>query len=287
MAAKHLITGATGNVGGELVQQLVDAGQDVRAYIRNPDKASNLPPAAEIAIGDLDDTEALHKAADGIDVIFFMQAAPIPAQAQNVVDAAKEAGVGRIVVLSSIGTVVHPRPLIGAAINARDDVLRESGIAITYLRPNAIASNALWWKDTIDAEGKVYIPTAPGYSPPIDPYDIARVAATVMTEAGHEGHGYILNGPEALTDQEQVEILADVLGRDIECVLLTPEQYAEASLQRGTPEPQVRALQNLHELFRAGRAGILSDDVQNLTGTAPRTFREWCENHRADFVPTA
>ncbi|MFI5678816.1 NAD(P)H-binding protein [Streptomyces cellulosae] len=278
-----LVTGATGNVGSELVKQLVDGGHDVRAYIRNPDKAAQLLDAAEIAIGDLDDTTALHKASEGVDVVFFMQAAPLPAQAQNVVDAAKAGGVNRIVVLSSIGTVIHPRPIIGEMINTRDDVLRDSRIAITYLRPNTLSSNALWWKNSIDSEGKVYDPTDPGLTSPIDPYDIARVAATVLTQSGHEGHGYILNGPEALSAKEQVEILADVLGRDIEFVSVTPEQFAEVNIERGTPESQARGLQNLHELFRAGRSGVLADDVQNLTGSAPRTFRQWCEEHRVDF----
>jgi len=279
-----LITGATGNVGGELVAQLIDAGHDVRAYVRDADKARRqLPAAAELAVGDLDDTAALTAAAEGVDVIFFMQAGPVPAQAQNVVDAAKAQGVKRIVVLSSIGTIVHPHPMIGQAIKNRDDVLRASGIAITYLRPNTLSSNALWWKNSIASEGKVYDPTGTGLTGPIDAYDIARVAATVMTEPGHEGHGYILNGPEAISAQEQVEILAEVLGRPIEFVAVTPEEYAEVNISRGTPEPQARALQNLHELFRAGRSGFLADDVENLTGVAPRTFREWAENHRADF----
>ena len=74
-------------------------------------------------------------------------------------------------------------------------MLRDSGIAITYLRPNTLSSNALWWKNSIDSDGKVYDPTDPGLTSPIDPYDIARVAATVLTQSGHEGHGYILNGP--------------------------------------------------------------------------------------------
>lgn len=279
-----LITGATGNVGGELVTQLIDAGHRVRAYVRNPDKArQQLPQVAEIAIGDLDDTAALSQAAEGVDAIFFMQAAPIPAQAQNAVDAAKAAGVRRIVVLSSIGTVLLPMCIIGAAINARDDVLRATDLHITFLKPNTLASNALWWKTTIANEGKVYDPTDPGLTPPIDPYDIARVAATVLTQPGHEGHSYILNGPEALSAREQVEILADVLDREIEFVAVTPEQYAEVNIARGTPEPQARALQDLQELFRAGRSGILSEDVNNLTGIAPRTFRQWCEQHRAEF----
>ncbi|TXK19896.1 NAD(P)H-binding protein [Homoserinibacter sp. GY 40078] len=279
-----LITGATGNVGGELVAQLIDAGHQVRAYVRNPDKArQQLPEAADLAVGDLDDTTALGSAVHGVDAIFFMQAAPVPAQAQNVVDAAKAAGVRRIVVLSSIGTVIHPMPIIGAAIKARDDVLRASGLDITYLKPNTLSSNALWWKNSIAAEGKVYDPTDPGLTPPIDPYDIARVAATVLTQPGHEGHSYILNGPVALSAREQVEILADVLGREIEFVPVTPEQFAEVNISRGTPEPQARGLQNLQELFRAGRSGVLSDDVQNLTGIAPRTFGQWAEQHRADF----
>ncbi|MBE1879046.1 NAD(P)H-binding protein [Myceligenerans pegani] len=279
-----LITGATGNVGGELVAQLIDAGHDVRAYVRNVDKARRqLPETAELAVGDLDDTAALRKAVEGVDGIFFMQAAPVPAQAQNVVDAAKAAGVNRIVVLSSIGTVVHPMPIIGAAIKARDDVLRASGLAVTYLKANTLASNALWWKDSIAAEGKVYDPTEPGLTPPIDSYDLARVAVTVLTEPGHEGHSYILNGPEALSAREQVEILVDVLDREIEFVPVTPEQFAEINISRGTPEPQARGLQNLHELFRAGRSGILSEDVQNLTGIAPRTFRQWAEQHRSEF----
>ena len=279
-----LITGATGNVGGELVTQLIDAGHNVRAYVRNPNKArQQLPQVAEIAIGDLDDTAALNQAAEGVDAIFFMQAAPIPAQAQKVVDAATAAGVRRIVALSSIGTVLLPMCIIGAAINARDDVLRATDLHITFLKPNTLASNALWWKPTIANEGKVYDPTDPGLTPPIDPYDIARVAATVLTQPGHEGHSYILNGPEALSARQQVEILADVLDREIDFVAVTPEQYAEVNIARGTPEPQARGLQDLQELFRAGRSGILSEDVNNLTGIAPRTFRQWCEQHRAEF----
>jgi uncharacterized protein YbjT (DUF2867 family) len=280
-----LVTGATGNVGSQLVHQLVEAGRDVRAYVRNPDKAARLlQGATEVAVGDLDDVAALQKAAEGVEVIFLMQAAPIPAQARNIVKAVATTGVRRVVVLSSVGTILHPRPIIGAAINERDNVLRDSDLALTYLRPNTLTTNALWWKDDIVRDGKVYDPTAPGLTCPIDPYDIARVAATVMTELGHEGHGYILNGPEALSGRDQVGILADVLSRDIEYVPVTPEEFAEVNIHRGTPEPQARALQDLHELFRTGRSGILSEDVQNLTGSAPHTFRRWAEMHRADFA---
>jgi uncharacterized protein YbjT (DUF2867 family) len=135
----------------------------------------------------------------------------------------------------------------------------------------------------IRAEGWVIDATGPGRMPYVDPDDIARVAALTLTQDGHAGHGYILNGPQALTSRELVEILADVLGRTIEFVDVTPEQLARESIERGTPVEVAGAIQELNELFRAGRAGVLAYDIENLTGTAPRTFRDWCERHADAF----
>ncbi len=101
----------------------------------------------------------------------------------------------------------------------------------------------------------------------------------MLTEDGHSGHGYIPNEPEALTSREQVEIHSDALGRSIDFVDVTPEQLAQDSIQRGTPVQLAEAMQNLNELFRAGRAGVIADDIENLTGRAPGTFRDWCERH--------
>ena len=119
--------------------------------------------------------------------------------------------------------------------------------------------------------------------PCIDPYDIARVAALTLVSDGHTGHGYILNGPEALTSREQVEILGDVLGRNIEFEDVTPAEYTPIAVAHGTSQKEAEAIQNLNEMFRTGRAGVISDDVENLTGVAPRTFREWCESHADAF----
>ncbi len=72
----------------------------------------------------------------------------------------------------------------------------------------------------------------------------------MLTEDGHSGHGYILNGPEALTSREQVEILSDALGRSIDFVDVTPEQLAQDSIQRGTPVQLAEAMQNLNPKLR-------------------------------------
>lgn len=281
--SKFLVIGSTGNVGGALVTELLEQGHQVRALVRDASRAELLPTGIDIAVGDLNDAESLTAAATGVDGVFFMQLEPVPAQAENMIKAARTTGVRRIVVLSSIGTVLEPLPVIGAGIAARDQVFRDSGLDITYLRTNTLMPNALWWLDTIRAEGRVYDASDPGKTVPVDTYDIARVAALALTRDGHAGHAYIINGPQALTAREQVEILADVLGRPIEFVPLTPEQLAQRSIEQGTPAEFAGAVQNLNELFRAGRAGVISDDVTNLTGIAPRTFRQWCEEHADSF----
>jgi uncharacterized protein YbjT (DUF2867 family) len=275
----YLVTGATGNVGIALVTLLHEQGHAVRALVRDPSRAERLPDGIDIAVGDLDDLDSLTAAASGVDGVFYMQVQPGTVPTENIVAAARGAQVRRMVALSSIGVRLEPvdHP-IGGDLAAREAVLRESGLEVTYLRPNAFMSNALWWLPMI-AEGRVVDATEPGRYACVDPDDIARVAAVTLTQDGHAGHGYILTGPHTLTAREQVEIIADVLGRDIEFVAVTPEQLAHDSIEHGMPSERANALRQLNELFRAGRAGVVTDDVENLTGIAPGTFRAWCERN--------
>jgi len=158
----YLITGATGNVGTALVKLLHEQGYAVRALVRDPSRAERLPDGIDVAVGDLDDLDSLTAAASGVNGIFYMQVNPGTAPTENIVAAARAADVARIVALSSIGVRLEPvdHP-IGADLAAREAVLRESGLEVTYLRPNAFMSNALWWLPMI-AEGRVVDATDPG-----------------------------------------------------------------------------------------------------------------------------
>lgn len=280
----YLVIGATGNVGGELVKQLLDQGQQVRALVRDASRAEVLPAGVSIAVGSLEDPASLAAAADGVEGVFFMQLAPIPPQAQAFIDSVRSVGVKRVVVLSSVGTRLHPTPTIGAFIAARDDVFRASDLDVTYVYASGLMSNAQWWAPTIRASGQVIDATEPGKIGVVDPYDVASVAAVALTQPGHVGHGYFVTGPEALSPSEQTTILSDVLERPLEFVASTPEEEAQRSIERGTAPPMAAARQNLDELFALSRAGIITDDVYNLTGNTPRSFRTWVQNHTAAFA---
>jgi len=278
-----LITGSTGNVGRKLVHLLAEQGHAVRALVRDPARA-RFPDGVDVAVGDLDDPATVTAAAKGVEAIFHMQASPFPAQTETVIAAAHGAGVDRVVAMTSIGAVVEPLATMGAFFRAREDLLRASGLAVTYLRPNTLMTNALWWRDSIRETGAVIDPCGDGRMPCVDSDDIAAVAATTLTEPGHEGHGYILTGPEAMTTREQLDVLGDVLGKHIALVDTTPHEFAAAGVANGTtPAEMEPVIENLYTLFRAGRAGVLSDDVRNVTGRAPGTFRAWCERNAAAF----
>ena len=279
----YMLSLSIGIVGSALVNQLHDHGHDVRAFIRDADQADRFPDGVETAVGNLDDADSLTAAVRDVDGVFHMQSDGGTSRTENMITAMHEAGVKKMVLLSSIGARLEPKPLIGEGLAAREAVLNSSGLDVTYLRPNTLMSNALAWAYQIGKESRVTDPTGPGRMPCIDPDDIARVAALTLVTDGHTGHGYILNGPEALTSREQVEILADVLGREIDFEDVTPAEYTPIAVAHGMSQEEAEAVQDLNEMFRTGRAGVISDDVENLTGVAPHTFRVWCEAHADAF----
>jgi uncharacterized protein YbjT (DUF2867 family) len=280
----YLVTGATGHVGGAVARQLHEQGHSVRALVRDPSRAASLPAGIELAAGDLDDPASVAKAVVGAEAIFLMHAGTGTGQTTTMIAAAHDAAVPRIVLLSSAGARLLPLDAnpMGAAFAAREQILRESGLGVTYLRPDAFASNAFGWRDAIRA-GQVTDPTGDGVLAVIDPEDIARVAVAALTDDGHAGKGYLLTGPQALTSREQVAIIAEVTGRRVGFQDVTPHEFAQAAIQRGTPPGQAQLMERVNEVYRARRWVNITDDVQNITGTAPVTFRDWCERHTGAF----
>ncbi len=200
------------------------------------------------------------------------------------ITAARDAAVPRIVLLSSAGARLLPLDAnpMGAAFAAREQILRESGLGVTYLRPSAFASNAFAWRDAIRT-GKVTDPTGDGVLAVMDPEDIARVAVAALTEDGHVGKGYLLTGPQALTARQQVATIAEVTGHPVDFQDVTPHEFAQAAIQQGTPPEQAHLMERLNEVFRARRSVNITDDVENITGTAPATFRDWSQRHAGAF----
>jgi len=255
----------------------------IRALVRDRARATGLPEDVEVVMGDLARPETLRAAFIGVERVFLLDASHGVDHTRNVITAAREAGVQRIVSQSSIGAGLNPTPIMGRRFAAREALIRESGMAWTFLRPSYLMSNTLWWLPSIKAEGVVRDPIGPGRFSSIDPDDIAAVAAAALTQEGHTGQIYVLTSSELQTVVQQVEILARVLGRRITYIETTPEEEARKALARGTDQAAVEEFRDLNQMTRANQIEIATDDVERVTGIPPTSFERWCQRNAATF----
>ncbi|MGW4242159.1 NAD(P)H-binding protein [Nocardia sp. NPDC004722] len=280
-----LLTGATGNIGRELTRLLDTDGIEFRALVRDSTRAATLPRHAEPALGDLDDPAALDRAMTGVTALFLLVPGIGLDHTRNALKAAHHAGVERIVLISSAHVLVEPLPAMGSWHHEREELLRASGIPHTILRPGGYMSNALEWIPAIRANTPILDPSGPGRYAPIDPADIAEVAAHCLTRSGHTGAAYHLTGPELLTIGDQVAALSRILNRDLKIrETTTPEEAVAARFPNGAPPPLAEAIREGFALMRADTIGTRTDTVTDLLGRPPHTFTAWCESHRAAFL---
>ncbi|WP_327141005.1 NAD(P)H-binding protein [Nocardia sp. NBC_01327] len=280
-----LLTGATGNIGRELTRQLATAGVEYRILVRDPARASDLPAQAQRYVGDLDDPAALTTALDGVTALFLLVPGVGIDHTRHAVKSAREAGVGRIVLLSSFHAAGDPVPAMGRWHREREQLVQAGGIPATILRPGSLMSNALEWAPAVRTGAPILDPSGPGRFAPVDPADIAAVAARILTEPQHRPATHALTGAESLTCAEQVAILARILGRTLEIRDAgTPEEAVRARFPNGAPPALAAAIVQSFTQMRSDTVGLRTDTVTELLGRPPRTFAQWCEAHRDAFA---
>jgi uncharacterized protein YbjT (DUF2867 family) len=273
-----LVTAATAPVGRSVVEQLVEAGHDVRALTRDPDDA-DLPAGADVVAGDLSDPESLRAAMQGVSAVFLL--AVVPGFAPAFLEAAKEAGVRRIVFQSS-GAIVDgadEQPNEVAAFHREiERAIRESGLEWTFLRLEVASADALQWAFDVPgqlARGDVVRgPYADAGGSPIHPADFAAVAVAALTDSRHAGKTYLLTGPRSLTNAEQIELIGRAHGRTLRYEELSPEQAREA-MGAHAPADLLLATWERH---RATPAPV-TDTVERITGRPPRSPKQWAADY--------
>ncbi|SFT92128.1 Uncharacterized conserved protein YbjT, contains NAD(P)-binding and DUF2867 domains [Actinopolyspora lacussalsi subsp. righensis] len=268
-----LVTSATGNIGRCLVRDLHEAGFAVRATTRDPGGAE-FPDGVEAVSGDLEDPDSLRDAFAGVTGFFLLGS---PGDVPAILHRAAEAGVRRVVLVSSLLAETHPESFIGSGALAGEKALRDSGLDWTVLRPWEFMSNAFRWTPSITEHGSVYAHENPEGSQVVDPADIAAVAARALTESDHEQRIHSLTGPEKLTVAQRVAVLAEELGRPVEFVELSTEQARRRMLEY-MPAGIVEDM-----LATDGGDPGLPDTVRRITGRSARTFRQWAREHIAAF----
>lgn len=277
-----LVLGSTGTVGRHVVAGLLAAGERVRAFTRDPARA-RFDETVEVVGGDLSEPGTVLAALADVAGVFVSTSADALPHELTVADTVRRRGTRRVVQLSSVAAIVPVTGSYGAAHAAAEHAFEQSGAEWTALRPAGFMSNVLQWKPSIKAEGKVYQPYGSIPRAVIDPEDVAAVAVTCLTTAGHHGNAYQLTGPEALTAPQQTAKVSAALRRPLEFVDVQPELARKAMTGAGiAPELAAGLIASMADP-RPQRGGTPLPTVQQIARRPPATFDAWLARHLTEL----
>ena len=269
-----LVSSATGTIGTALVQRLRELGATFTTMSSKPSARS---PQAHV-VGDFDDRGSLERAFAGVDTLFLLLPL-VPnklALADNAIAAARAAGVMHIVRSSGAGADASSPVSLARLQGSIDAKIAASGIAHTLLRPSGFMQNWVTFSAGQVKAGTVYAPHGSGAQSVIDVRDIADVAAAIlMHPAAHAGKAYTLTGAQALTDAQMLATISAATGRKVTYVDVPESAAHQAMLDMGMPEIMIDWFMSLNHVIKQGWAASITDDVQQLSGHAPRRFDDF------------
>lgn len=274
-----LVTGATGNVGQEVVRALRARGVPVRVAGRDTESmASAFENEDGVSLARLDflDSRTFARAVDGCSALFLLRPPPIShvkATLNPFVDAARERGVGQIVFLSVAGAGNNrlvPHHAVEVHLAARSDDW-------TVLRAGFFSQNLgdAYRRDIVE-DGRIYVPAGRGRAAFVDVRDVAAVAASALVDPeAHRAKAYTLTGPAPVSFAEAAATLSDALGRTIRYERASLAGYALHLHRRGMAAPQIAVQTLLHVGIRFGRAEAVEPTLGALLGRPSRTLRDY------------
>jgi uncharacterized protein YbjT (DUF2867 family) len=271
-----LVTTPTGKVGQELVKLLHARGATVRLGAHTVEKARAAFPGLEVVRLDHADPATHAAALQGVDALYLASPADLPSASEKaLVDAARAAGVKKVVKLGAMGVEHSDNP-----IRQVEEHVRASGLAWTFLHPTWFMQNFTTSGAAAIKAGTLAEPAGDGKTAFIDARDIAAVAAEALTRPGHDGKTYTLTGPELLDRHQVVGIIGKELGRPVRYLPVTDAQFREAVKPFLSPA-YVELLSTLYGVVRAGQTAVKSDAVQQILGRPPATLAQFARDHRA------
>ncbi len=274
------VAGATGGLGSRVATRLAERGVEQRLIVRDPARAPSLPGAEVVQAAGYDDSEAMRRAFDGVDVLFLPSAGEHPERVNALHrpagEAAVAAGVERLVYTSFLGAAPDCTFTFGRDHFHTENLIRESGIGFTFLRDSIYLDFVPFFAG---ADGVIRGPAGDGRVAAVARDDIADVAVETLLSDEHAGATYELSGGQAFTMAEAAEILTRETGREVRFVNETLEEARESRRPSGAPDWEIEGWVTTYAAIAAGELDIVTDHVERIAGHPPMTLVELLRRH--------
>jgi uncharacterized protein YbjT (DUF2867 family) len=286
MSSRLLVSGATGMIGSSLTDALVARGVEFSVLLRPGDSGERIAgkPGVTSTEGDFNDPPSLHRALEGVDRAFLLTNSTERTEAQQIafVDAAQQQRVGQVVYLSQLAADQRSPVRFLRYHGEVEAALMKSSVGWTFLRPNLILQAYIPFAPAI-AAGVMQAPIGDAAVSVVDARDIAAVAAAALAEEGHVSKTYNITGPAAVTHAEIANNLGNAIGRPVRFESIPPEAFIAALTGAGMPKWQAEGLAEDYAHYERGEASAVSPDVAQVTGTSPRSLRDFAHDYADAF----
>src|SRR5262249_38157954 len=285
-----LVTGAAGLSGSAVVREFSCNDVSVRAPVRNRAKAGAIEglPHVELVEGDMARTETLGPALNGIaHVLLISSSTPQMRETQcRFIDACKASGVAHVVKFSGRESGVGFDAKNFRFTRMHEEIehyLEESGLAWTHLRPSQFMQVYLREVPSIAAKGALLLPLDDVKLSPVDIDDIAKIAFAILVRGGHEGRGFDITGPQALSMAQIATCIGAAIGKPVRYHNVGPEDRRRALLAAGLPPLMVDALDEQAAERRRHPESRVELAAHAAFGVKPTRFAEFARRHAAAF----
>lgn len=277
-----VITTPTGQIGREVVENVLESGNAARVIVRDPARlAPHVRDRVEVVPGSHSDVDVLMKAFAGAENVFWLVPPNPRAESiqEHVLDfvrplceAVNRQGIARVVAVSTLGRGTTRNAGQVSATYAMDDLIESTGVHYRSLCPPSFMENLLWQAGSIGTQGAFYSPM-PGDRRfrTCAVRDIAAVAARVLLDRSWTGQESVpVVGPDELSHDEMAQIMTEVLQRPVRFQQISGQAFEETLLRHGMSEAWARGMVNIQTATARGVPPVVAR-------TARTSFREWCE----------
>ena len=276
------VTGASGQLGRQVLDNLLQSGQSpagIVALTRDPAKlAAYAAKGVSVRAGDFDKPAELQVNLKGVDRLLVIPASDLRPgirgpQHRNAINAAKAAGVGHVIYISTAGA--HRGQDLFRSHYETEQALFASGLAWTILRMGMYYDN-LWMGGIAYAlSAGVYPSVAPTPEGKVARSDVAAAVAALLAATGHDTHIYHATGPAALTPADVARAIGETFGKKVDAVTVTQDQFNGGLKAAGLPDFVVDAIGGIEAARAKGLLDIVTHDVAYLTGRQALTLGEY------------